>query len=194
LIIQKKKKKPRFLADGAASSDDAGGVASSSSSVKSHDGNISSGGGGGGSSSNSRKRKHNGSTADHNKGSNKKVAPSTETTHTHRVDHPEVATIQPKTIESTSTSVMMIDATSNTAASEQAESLHNDNPVPVGKAAAALATAKGAAVGLAGLTQQEIVELSYRPDSAAEKDFPVIPLPRSTDVIMGRGSRVAKHQ
>lgn len=195
-LIQKKKKTkpPRFLADGAAANSSDIDAAGASSSVKSHSS------GGGGSSSNSRKRKNNGSTADHNQqGSNQKhlkVAPSTETTHTHRVDHPEVATIQPKTNDSTSTSIMMmIDATSHTAASQQAESLHNDNnPAPVGKTPSALASAKLAAVGLAGLTQQEIVELSYRPDSATESDFPVIPLPRATDVVMGRGSRVAKHQ
>jgi hypothetical protein len=93
------------------------------------------------------------------------------------LDNPE-ATTRPNTHDTPSSSNR-----------QRAKSRIKNTPVSVVVASAAVAAR------LAGMTtREEFVVLPYRPDSAAQKDFPTIPLPRAIDVVLGRGSRVAKHQ
>lgn len=57
------------------------------------------------------------------------------------------------------------------------------------------ATTKLASMG--GAHQQSTpaarVDLPFRPDNAAVEDYPLIALPRTNDVIFGRGANIAHH-
>jgi hypothetical protein len=107
------------------------------------------------------------------------------TSHTpSQLDHPEGATIQSNTNNSSTPNSW------NRQLQARKPRIKN-TPVSVTAATAAAAVAARAA---SMTTLEERVELPYRPDSAELKVFPIIPLPRSIDVVLGRGSRIAKHK
>jgi hypothetical protein len=53
---------------------------------------------------------------------------------------------------------------------------------------------KPAATTKQSMRPAALVNLPYRPDDAAVRDYPLIALPRANDVIFGRGCNVAHHQ